>query len=776
MMDKKFIDKLNNKKLLSLDIFDTVIFRVAKNPQKIFEIVGQKLFESGNLDFELSAEEFKIMRIEAEKRARIKKRKSNTDEVFLEEIYEEFSDSIIKNKKEAIKQEIDIEAEYCYLNPEIVELIDYAYDRKIKIVLTSDMYLKEEDIRYILYKNGLNLKRIERIFVSSEYGVSKRDEGLFGHVFSNYKQIKREEMLHIGDNEVSDVMVPSKLGMDSMFYDVVHDNGNNIFEYEKILYNSPLEDLNSLRKLVCHDFKNDCELEVGGLVLGPFLTLYIDWVVNKLQKYNIKAIYPLMREGTILALLLKNEIDKRKLQIKVKPIYVSRKSTYIASIVEYNNEELEKVFLKNWKIKDLANNFNLNDILEVFGEFSEVHLKDTSEVKLKDETLYDVLKKFLLSERIKAKINSYIKEKRNILNRYLKQEIVDFENVATIDFGFVGTIQSSIENSLRSENINFKFYHFLAIAGGAVKDKLFKGINIMGFLGSFKENADLMKSIERSPCVLEQLLLDSVGTTLDHKVVNGRVEPVLKDTSFSVRQQEKKWWKGVLKFQEKWMEFRDKKPQMCKEMLKRKKEILQIFTRLVAMPTSREVEFIGSLEFEDKFGTDVESKILTDKDFKMVKKYGEEYVDKHGFMGFYKFNILWYEGAITKLNPNFYVKKYLETKGNDTYFNAAIKIVEKVQDYGLDEIVVYGAGEVGESVIKACQFYDVKILNIVDRNQDLWGKKKQGIKVISLSETLEAGCKNYIIASFSFIDEIKKTIMDKAKSMGKNNIEIFYVE
>ncbi|URZ00934.1 hypothetical protein [Clostridium felsineum] len=774
-MVEKLIYRLKNKKLLSLDVFDTLLFRAVKDPCEIFTITAKELLKNENLDFELSEEEFKIMRIEAEKNARIKKKKIlDTDEVFLEEIYNEFPESIIKNKKEAVRTEVEIETKYCYVNSEIIKLIDYAYDNKINIILTSDMYLKEEDLRYIFYKNEFSLKKIDNIFMSSEYGVSKRNEGLFKIIFNEYKNIEKNEMLHIGDNRISDVTVPHKLGMDSFFYDVVHENGNKVFEYEKILYNYPLKALDSLRKLACYDFKQDYELQIGILVLGPFLTVYIDWVVNKLQKYNIKAIYPLMREGTLLAKLLKNEIERRKLKIKVNPIYVSRKSTYIPSILEYNEEEVEKLFLTNWKLCDLARNFNLNSLLEVFGEFSEVYLKKASEVNFKEGSLYDALKKFLLSEDIRNEVKKYISKKRKALNMYLRQEMEGFEEVATIDVGFSGTIQSAIENSLKGENIQFKLYHFLAMSDENVKNKLFDKINILGFCSSFKENEDLIKNIKRNTFILEQLILDSVGTTLDYKLTENKVLPVLKDTNFNISEKEKKWWKGVIIFQKRWMDLVSKKPLLCKNIIENKREILQIISRLVNMPTPVEVEVIGNLTFEDKFGLNVERKICTDKDVDLVKKYGEDYIDKNGFKGFDEFNILWYEGVITKANPNYYVKKYLEDKSNDEYFNAARKVIEKVKNYGLDEVVVYGAGKVGEAVIKACSFYSVKILNIVDRNESLWGKSIEDIKIISLKDSLKLGYKNYIVASFSFIEEIRKTILDKAKDIGESNIEIFY--
>ena len=60
----------NSIKLLSIDIFDTLVFRLVDHPSQIFYETGKKAIKSNLLHSSITAEEFAHLRIRAEHDAR----------------------------------------------------------------------------------------------------------------------------------------------------------------------------------------------------------------------------------------------------------------------------------------------------------------------------------------------------------------------------------------------------------------------------------------------------------------------------------------------------------------------------------------------------------------------------------------------------------------------------------------------------------------------------------------------------------------------------------
>lgn len=56
-----------------------------------------------------------------------------------------------------------------------------------------------------------------------------------------------------------------------------------------------------------------------------------------------------------------------------------------------------------------------------------------------------------------------------------------------------------------------------------------------------------------------------------------------------------------------------------------------------------------------------------------------------------------------------------------------------------DKIVIYGAGTIGKRLVRALDGKGCKekIVAFCDSNQKIWGKKEEGIQVMSLKETVE---------------------------------------
>ena len=113
------------------------------------------------------------------------------------------------------------ECEYCYLNPEILKLIEDLNYRDLPVVLTSDMYLNQTQLKQVLESNGFNLNLTKQIYVSCEHGGNKSSGELFYKLLSDFPEISAKEILHIGDKIEADVESPKSLGIHADHYDVI---------------------------------------------------------------------------------------------------------------------------------------------------------------------------------------------------------------------------------------------------------------------------------------------------------------------------------------------------------------------------------------------------------------------------------------------------------------------------------------------------------------------------------------------------------------------------
>ena len=200
------VSELMKYDVVSFDIFDTLIFRPFSAPTDLFYLIGNEI---GLLDF-------KRMREEAEYTARIEKyAESGTYEVDFRDIWLKLSEMIDISVDDGMALEHKYELEFCYANPFMKKVFDKLIKSEKRIVITSDMYLSKAFLNKLLHSNGYT--GFERLYVSCEYDKSKSDGRLYDVVL-NEMQIAPEQMIHVGDNEHSDVKIPKRRGISSCYY------------------------------------------------------------------------------------------------------------------------------------------------------------------------------------------------------------------------------------------------------------------------------------------------------------------------------------------------------------------------------------------------------------------------------------------------------------------------------------------------------------------------------------------------------------------------------
>ncbi len=150
-----FAAKLMAFDVISMDVFDTLLFRPFSEPADLFYLVGM----------ELCYPDFRQIRIDAEEQARKnKQRETGTREVTFQEIWEEIERETGIPKERGMQVESSWELRCCFANPYMLRAVKALQAQGKAIVATSDMYLPSGFIQYLLPKFGYGT--LANVFVS----------------------------------------------------------------------------------------------------------------------------------------------------------------------------------------------------------------------------------------------------------------------------------------------------------------------------------------------------------------------------------------------------------------------------------------------------------------------------------------------------------------------------------------------------------------------------------------------------------------------------------
>lgn len=274
------LDRFPGIEHLSLDCFDTVVWRYTDRPFDVFFAAAQ---HSAHRALGITAR----ARRTAESTARtLAKFRSGRREVTLAEVYRLAVDQLSAEQvRELSEQELAAECDLCFAHPAAVELLRSAGAKGLPVTIVSDTYFDERQLRRLLaHVLPIDaMSAVGRVVCSSEHGVAKA-EGLFEIAYGD-ESVRRERMLHVGDNVVSDYRAALEAGLQAVH--LLQRDGEEI-ERESMrasalsILDSRVRDKVPLHApyrgpLSTWQVQGD-ESALGGGVLGPILHAFARWV------------------------------------------------------------------------------------------------------------------------------------------------------------------------------------------------------------------------------------------------------------------------------------------------------------------------------------------------------------------------------------------------------------------------------------------------------------------------------------------------------------------
>lgn len=352
---------MNQKtKVVSFDIFDTLILRPFWTPIDLFIFLDDYFRKVSNIEVGI---DFSKLRIKAEeiRRKEILKENSKIQDITLDEIYEEIEEETGINSsilKLMMEKEKELELNFCSERKTAKELYELALFLGKEVICISDMYLPKETIQEILRKNGYN--EISKLYVSSDIKLTKFTGDLYSYVIEDLK-IEPKEIIHIGDNYFSDYENSEKSGITGKFLpktidifcdENITNNLSGIFRKELPDWQNNINGLNFLGircmlALVANnyfdnpfrtfnnktDFNADPNL-IGYYALGMYLFGVSKWLLDDTINKNYDKIVFMARDGywTMKAYQIISKLYKNA--PKTEYLYISRRALIPVTLID----------------------------------------------------------------------------------------------------------------------------------------------------------------------------------------------------------------------------------------------------------------------------------------------------------------------------------------------------------------------------------------------------------------------------------------------------------
>lgn len=303
---KSSLKQIKNKiadpdiKIISFDIFDTLIRRPVIQPKDIFFLINESVKQNFGVDFI-------AMRYGAEQElndpfADIYDIWSYIGKKF--ELPEEIQDKLMQ-------EEIIGESQMIYRRDAIWSIYQEAIKLNKRVIAVSDMYMPESILRTILDKCGY--ENIDKIYVSCDCHARKDSGELYSYVLQHEKAAANQ-VIHIGDNPQSDYRMAQKNGIKALYYPSSYDIAGHAKQGLKPVFKT---------EIISDD-------PMARILLGYMLNeSFDDWTVLKKPLFDTAeqfakiAIFPVLFH--IAAYLLNN----KEIQENYQTIYFVSRDGYL---------------------------------------------------------------------------------------------------------------------------------------------------------------------------------------------------------------------------------------------------------------------------------------------------------------------------------------------------------------------------------------------------------------------------------------------------------------
>lgn len=477
VIGQKLIDP--ELKIVSFDIFDTLLSRPLLDHLEVFEILQYNLMSIKGESYEI----FKEIRILSEKQTRDNANSLGVGDISLHEIYSNFADLMSISKEESLEiLEMELALERKLLSPRkcVKRIYDEAIKLGLKVIVISDMYLSEKFLRKLLIEKGY--ENIDEIWVSSEHKAQKRTGKLYEKVLNYYNRknsIRANEILHIGDNKASDINEAMKHGIKTHFVNAAR---NKYCSSAFLWPLGPAMELKNKIELPLRAFMG-CQINnlfsnhydsfesgttfnresfnYGILRLSPLIYFAMLNFFKECVANDIKNVYFVTRDGILFSEVFKSIAAHYSQEIEVNEIDISRNVLNLFSCKDQSGfiQYFAKLLLRNNKCSivnaiSTLEGFDSSTIIEnIFPNSEQNNLKQlTTSLDFNSDYRNIIIQNWDL-------INKYFSARIKSISNYISSLPIDAKS-AIWDVGYFHSVSQFLENHDKCPGLSGHFVSF----------------------------------------------------------------------------------------------------------------------------------------------------------------------------------------------------------------------------------------------------------------------------------------------------------------------------
>lgn len=444
-------------KLVTVDVWDTLVRRRC-HPDSVKVHVSRFLLF---VYHELIKDEFRGVtqllhaRQEAERCIGESRRTAGFDDEYnLHEVYSLWLKKVVSitADHEAIIEALykcELEQEYyvTYRDPTIESTLNKFGNAKR--VFVSDFYMDAKELHSILQHLALD-QIVTGGYSSCNLLLNKRSGRIFPYVLQQEGQDSKN-VIHIGDNEHSDVNTPKKLGISAIHYLPKEQHALRMILEDE--FHKPRLKVERLLSKVSqennpHSINSNADkMYKAGVFNSPLVVGFMLHVMEELIKNQHEQVFFFTREGEFFKEVYDAIASKNPFGVPVPEaiiLEVSRVATFSPSIEEISIKSLMRI----WSLYSTQSIQALFSSLDIDIQFFSEKLSEY-ELSASEEIQYPWLDQRVLSlfddTSFTSEINSLIAKKRELLTGYLNtKNFPSSGQVAIVDIGWRGTIQDNL--------------------------------------------------------------------------------------------------------------------------------------------------------------------------------------------------------------------------------------------------------------------------------------------------------------------------------------------
>lgn len=507
---------LGDYDVLSIDVFDTALTRRIEAPVDVFALTEARLVGRCGSSFD----GFALVREAAELQAR--QRIVGREEITFDEIYDEISllRPVWADDIGLLKAE-EIEAELAVLRPvaAIMDLVQRAEQQGLKIVFVSDMYLPQSTIRHFLTHCGYGLSF--ELLVSSETRRTKATGSQWKELRSLVGDAAR--ILHVGDDEWSDVGSPGKHGVTGWrFIDALSDRrpagplSPAVLPFARLARGGvsdtvpfATDDRGVLHRL---------GTAWGGIVAGSF----VRWLEQKAVEQGLTHLCFCARDGWLPMRIWQEAGCSERTGVSASYLYVSRRALNLAEIglesaSGLSPRSMNRLASSGLTARQLLQRSQLTNVRELLEDVKSV--VGNLDAMLEGERLGRYVQ---LLKKHEAAVCANFRPMLENARSYLTQELSDHGRVGCVDIGWNGTIQVSVARIAKQLGLKATLPgYYVGLWPGAQNARPLAG-SMEGFLTNDYRPMEERRGLHAGVALIENLFLAPNGSTLGYTQKNER--------------------------------------------------------------------------------------------------------------------------------------------------------------------------------------------------------------------------------------------------------------